>query len=184
MAQVVALSGRHVTLAINGDDVTLHESSAAAPATAGDQGSPTQQKEPQQRLQQLPAGPVWSPDASGSNSGSWVLTAEQFRPGVVGAKALSSAHLALAAAGSSNSSSQQEQQQQHETLLLPAWLRVPNAVALPHGCYEAVLAAAENEGLGQQLQQLAARVAADNAAGGRSVADQDLQQLRCGASRF
>jgi hypothetical protein len=194
----VALAGKQVQLAINGDDVSVTEAqagaaqfTAAAPASAASNGH---------ARQQLVASGRW-------DGSSWALTADQFAPGVVGAKAMSAQKLALAAAGtkskapSMNGSSSKKTgggffdallgrgggggavAAEQDVLQLPAWLKVPPSVALPHGAFEAVLQDPVNAGVAGQLQQLVAQVAAAeeaaaNNGGSGGASDGDLHRIR------
>jgi hypothetical protein len=176
VSQVVGLAGRQVTLTINGDDVSLTEFakaksdpllSEARQAAGADLEQQLAGAHYQQHQQQgLPGPQAWC--------GRWVVTPDNFQPGVVGAKALSSARLGLAAEVEVPLGALQHGR------LLPDWLNVPQSVALPQGCYEAVLQAAGNEEVGAQLQQLAAQVAqhCGSHAGAVQAPPHILQQMK------
>jgi hypothetical protein len=72
---------------------------------------------------------------------------------------------------------------EQDTLQLPAWLKVPQSVALPHGVFEAVLQDPVNADVAGQLQQLVAQVAAAeeaaaNNGGSEGATDRDLHRIR------
>jgi hypothetical protein len=87
--------------------------------------------------------------------GEWVLTLDQFAPGAVGQKAMSTTNLhkaaSAAAAGHNGNGS---------ALQLPDWVKLPASVALPHGSFEAVLRAPLNRDVSGRLQDLVQRIAA------------------------
>jgi hypothetical protein len=213
VSHIVGLAGKQVQLAINGDDVSITEAQAGAAAdssAAYAASIPAGATSNGHAKQQLVASGSW-------DGSSWALTADQFAPGVVGAKAMSAQKLALAAAGtkskaaaslngSSKSSSSngsksgggffeallrrggnaatvEAVQADTDILQLPAWLKVPPSVALPHGGFEAVLQDPVNAGVAGQLQQLLAQVAAAeeaaaNNGGSGGASDADLRQIR------
>jgi hypothetical protein len=196
VSQIISLAGKQVQLAINGDDVSVTEAqagtahfAASAPASAASNGH---------AKQQLVASGRW-------DGSSWALSADQFAPGVVGAKAMSAQKLALAAAGtkskapSMNGSSSKRSgggffdallgrgggaaTAEQDMLQLPGWLKVPPSVALPHGAFEAVLQDPVNADVAGQLQQLVAQVAAAeeaaaNNGGSGGASDGDLHRIR------
>jgi hypothetical protein len=210
VSHIIALAGKQVQLAINGDDVSITDAQAGAANPAANttadaaNSAPASAASSGHAKQQLVASGRWD----GSN---WALTADQFAPGVVGAKAMSAQKLALAAAGtkskaaSMNASSKSSSSKsgggffdallrrggnsatveavEQDVLQLPAWLKVPPSVALPHGAFEAVLQDPVNAGVAGQLQQLVAQVAAAeeaaaNNGGAGGASDADLHQIR------
>lgn len=87
--------------------------------------------------------------------GDWVLTLDQFAPGAVGQKAMSTTLMHKAAATASTAARSSGAVSQ-----LPGWVKLPASVALPHGSFEAVLRAPLNRDMREQVEQLAGRIAA------------------------
>eukprot|EP00879_Flechtneria_rotunda_P009691 GHRR01010140.1.p1 GENE.GHRR01010140.1~~GHRR01010140.1.p1 ORF type:complete len:1019 (+),score=414.74 GHRR01010140.1:666-3722(+) len=205
---IKVLAGQQVRLSISGDDVKVEAHSGATGQGPAAVGTTDTSGSTQLHLSQSTT--VWD--------GQWVLTTDSFRPGVVGAKAMSAARLEVATAASravrssAAHSDPHRQQQQHSDSVpaaglqgnkqwqppawlrgsaaaesgpgqhrqLPAWLKVPVSVALPHGTFEAVLQAPINRVVAQELSQLAEKVATVAAEWGNSnmVLDEELDQIR------
>jgi hypothetical protein len=87
--------------------------------------------------------------------GDWVLTLDQFAPGAVGQKAMSTTLMHKAAATASTAARSSGAVSQ-----LPGWVKLPASVALPHGSFEAVLRAPLNRDMREHVEQLAGRIAA------------------------
>lgn len=109
-----------------------------------------QAQSPQSAKATLTAAPASAWD------GEWVLTVDQFAPGAVGQKSMSTTNLHKAAAAAAAAAGRSS----GNVLQLPEWLKLPASVALPHGSFEAALRAPLNRDLAAQLQDLAGRIAA------------------------
>lgn len=109
--------------------------------------------------------------------GEWVLTLDQFAPGAVGQKAMSTTNLhkaASAAAAGRNGNGN------GSTLQLPDWVKLPASVALPHGSFEAVLRAPLNRDMSGRLQDLVQRIAgtAERNPGNPEACAAELEEIR------
>jgi hypothetical protein len=150
---VAGLAGRQVTLTIQGDTVTLTDGADGAVATDAAAGA-QQQQGSRAAAESAPARATLSAAPASAWDGEWVLTLDQFAPGAVGQKAMSTTNLhkaAAAAAGGRRSGS---------SMQLPEWVKLPASVALPHGSFEAVLRAPLNRDNAGRLQELVERIAA------------------------
>ncbi|KAF8064622.1 R1 [Scenedesmus sp. PABB004] len=195
---VASLAGRQVVLNISGDEVQLLEAGAAdaagsgADAARGGNGGGPAPVDAAAVAAALAAraltAPVWD--------GSWVLQPDRFAPGVVGGKAMSAAMLGAPGGtrasrpGSPTGSPSRPGSPSggrpaspgaggaRRGPLLPPWLRVPPAIALPHGTFEAVLAAPVNADVAAQLKAPLASVAAAAAAQPGSAPGAELEHIR------
>lgn len=152
MLHVAGLAGSQVTLTIQGDEVTLTESADSADAARA--AGAEQQQGSRAAAEALPARATLSAAPASAWDGEWVLALDQFMPGAVGQKAMSTTNLhkaAAAAAGGRRSGG---------VLQLPEWVKLPASVALPHGSFEAVLQAPLNRDNTGRLQELVQRIAA------------------------
>jgi hypothetical protein len=108
--------------------------------------------------------------------GEWVLTLDQFAPGAVGQKAMSTTnlHKAASAAAACNGNG--------SALQLPDWVKLPASVALPHGSFEAVLRAPLNRDVSGRLQDLVQHIAktADRHPGNPDACAAELEEIRWG----
>jgi hypothetical protein len=107
--------------------------------------------------------------------GEWVLAVDQFAPGAVGQKSMSTTNLHKAAAAAAAAG-----RRSGSVLQLPEWLKLPASVALPHGSFEAALRAPLNRDMAAQLQDLAGRIAAAAVEdpGNPDACAAELQQIR------
>lgn len=152
---VAGLAGSQVTLTIQGDEVTLTESADSADAARA-AGAEQQQGSRAAAAEALPARATLSAAPASAWDGEWVLSLDQFMPGAVGQKAMSTTNLHKAAAAAAAAGGRRS----GGGVQLPEWVKLPASVALPHGSFEAVLRAPLNRDNAGRLQELVQRIAA------------------------
>lgn len=101
-----------------------------------------------------------------------MLAVDQFAPGAVGQKAMSTTNLHKAAAAAANTAGSAQ---------LPSWVKLPASVALPHGSFEAALRTPLNRDIAKQLEDLAGRIAAAavEQPGNADACAAELEKIRC-----